>query len=234
MKKFFYLLFLLFPVCISAQDLHLAIGPSFSLLKYTSTYTILSTIDNKSFTGFNVMAGVDYLKLKYFNLSSELGFIQKGGKDSVMATDAEGYGIARMWCTTKLNFLTVNSTANLRIPFKGYIYPYAFLGPRLDYLTGYTENVDLVSQFDAVKKLNKLIYGVIIGAGIDFKVKKFLLSIVFDYYFNLDRLVYYHYELPPDCCSKSDKSVNITSDDIFYKLIDRTFTINARIGYIFK
>ncbi len=200
---------------LGAQDLHLVTGPSFSLLNYTTSPSE-GTAGTKTLTGFNAQVGVDYLKLKYFNLSSELGFIQKGGKFYIMEVTPEGEILSEAWFTDRLHFLTINTTANFKIPVKDFIIPYIFLGPRLDYLGWYHETAEFIKVFDDAKKLNRFIYGLSTGAGIKFKVKKFLLGVVFDYYLNFNDLVH---------------SVSSTED---VKLIDRTFTANVLIGYILR
>ena len=117
--------------------------------------------------------------------------------------------------TARLNFLTINTTFNLKVPILQIIEPYIFVGPRLDYLISYSENDHLLKDFNYFKVLNKVIYGIITGGGINFKVKSFQLGLVFDYYLNVNKLV------------------DIKTDYTTNQISDNTFTINACFGYKF-
>ena len=208
-----FLFFSLQILTLSGQNLTLQVGPSFSKLNWENSISN-EILFNKNVTGINVLIGIDYLNLKYFYLSSNIGFIQKGGKDSVPVVAQNGEIEGKHVLKTKLNYLTLNTTANLKLPIKDFVIPYLFVGPRVDYLISYKESAAFIKQFDDWGKVNKLIYGVITGFGLDFKIKRFFAGAVFNYYFNFNKIVYY------------------TSDNnISTKIIDRTFTINLKVGY---
>ena len=204
-----------------SQTIFLKFGPSFSKLTWSET-TNNTKPDEKGIIGFNVIGGVNYLNFKYFNLSSGIGFIRKGGiehwfisgNDPTYRTD-----------TAKLNFLTINTTFNLKVPIIKIIEPFIFVGPRLDYLFSYSENEVFIKDYDDAKKLNKVIYGILLGGGINFRVKRFQLGIDFDYYLNINKLIDYHLTY-------------YTNDSVGWreltnKIYDNTFTVNAMIGYKF-
>lgn len=171
---------------------------------------------NKNVIGFDASLGIEYLNFKYFNLSSGLGFTQKGGKDSLMVTGAQGENGSMAEFKIRLNYLTLNTVVELKVPIRDFITPYVLIGPRLDYLISYKEGANSIKQFDEIGKVNKFIYGIITGAGINFKIKKIQLGIVFDYYFNINKLVDY----------TSDKGVS-------NKISDITYTLNFLVGYRF-
>lgn len=214
MKKNIIFLFCALQIAtLSGQTLKLQIGPSFSKLNWENS-VVNETMYNKNVTGFNVLVGIDYLNLKYFNLSSNLGFIQKGGKDSIFVVAPPGEIEKKDLFKTKLNYLTVNTTANLRFPIKDFVIPYLFAGPRIDYLISYKEDAVLFQQFDDWGILNKLIYGALTGIGIDFKINKFFVGAVFNYYFNFNKIV-----------------DNTSEANVYNKIIDRTYTIDLKVGY---
>jgi len=169
---------------------------------------------NQTVTGINVLVGIDYLNLKYFNLSSNIGFIQKRGKDSIQVATSNGEIEGKRLMKNQLNYLTINTTANLKLPIKDFVIPYLFVGPRVDYLVSYKESADFIKQFDDWGKLNKLVYGVIAGVGLDFKIKRFFVGAVFNYYFNFNKIV-------------DDTSDNNVSN----KIIDKAFAVNLKVGY---
>jgi len=197
------------------QTPYLQIGPSFSELSWKNSMVNKDPF-NKGIVGFDAMAGVNYLNFKYFCLSSNIGFIQKGGSQKVTMTNELGDSIATTEETERLNYLTLNTTFDLKIPIKDDIEPYILVGPRIDYLINYKENIGFLKQFDNAGKLIKISNGFITGAGINFQIKKNQLGAIFDYYINLNKLVDY----------TSDK-------DVCNKISDNTYTLNFQVGYKF-
>jgi len=212
-KNITFLFFVLQIGTLIGQNLKIQIGPTFSKLNWENSM-VDETVYNNNITGVSVLIGIDYLNFKYFNLSSNIGFIQKGGKDSVFVVAPLGGVENKGLLKIKLNYLTVNTTANLKFPIKDFVIPYLFVGPRIDYLISYKEDAVVLQQFDDMGILNKLIYGVLTGVGIDFKIKKFFVGAVFDYYFNFNKIV-----------------DNTSDTNVSNEIIDRTFTIDLKVGY---
>jgi len=216
MKKHLLLLLLFLPVMIlPGQTITLQLGPSFSELKWENSL-VKDEMFDKNVTGLNVLLGIDYLDLKYFNLTSGLGFIQKGGKDSMLVTNVMGEDGAMTLFRIRLDYLTINTAAVFKVPVKDFIFPYILIGPRFDYLISYNEDNNIIKQFDDSNHLNRFSYGFITSAGIRFAVKKIQLGIVFNYYLNLNKIVDY----------TSDKNVTNT-------LIDHTWNLDFQLGYKF-
>jgi len=215
--------FLIFVSTSHGQTIFLKLGPSFSMLTWKSNAPYSDSYDNTpNFNiGFDAIAGVNYLNFKYFNLSSGIGCIQKSGYNIITIQNGEYGPNSKNHITTRLNFLTINTTFNLKIPIKKSIEPNIFIGPRLDYL--FSKNDGILKQVYDVSKINKVIYGILCGAGINFNVKRFQLGLVVDYYFNINKLVDY------------TKTYNLSngSREITEKIYDNTFTINALIGFKF-
>jgi hypothetical protein len=204
---------------MAGQDLTLQIGPSFSTLKWENSM-IEAEMYEDNLTGINVLMGIQYLDLKYFNLHSNIGFVQKGGKDSIPLVNVEGEILEIKLFKYRLDYLTLNTTANLKLPVKDIFVPYLFAGPRIDYLVSYKEDVVFLEQFDEMDALNKFTYGLVTGAGFDFQIQQFLIGTVFSYYFNFNKIV--------DWTTETEIS-NIP--EVTNTVDDKTFTINLKVGY---
>ncbi|HNY03039.1 MAG TPA: outer membrane beta-barrel protein, partial [Bacteroidales bacterium] len=109
-----------------------------------------------------------------------------------------------------------NTVANLKFPIKRILVPYVFAGPRLDYLMNYEEDTRVFGFYDDYAKVNRLIYGVIAGGGINVKLMRLTFGLSFDYYFNFNK--------PVDC----------TLGGTAVKISERTFAVNAKVGLRLK
>ncbi len=196
------------------QTLNLRFGPSFSDLNWNKSGADKYIFD-EGIIGFNFLLGLDYLDYKYFNLTSNLGVVQKGGTGSLNPLQFPE-GLSETTATTVLNYVTFNTMFEAKLPVKDLVVPFIHIGPRLDYLVSYSQTFNLFSQFTETDQLNKTMYGLIAGAGIDFKIKRFKVGIVFDYYKNFNKIV--------DYTSDTGKSDQID---------DHTCTLNLQVGYKF-
>jgi hypothetical protein len=131
-------------------------------------------------------------------------------------TNELGDSVSTIKDVLKLNYLTINTTFNLKFPIRKILEPYIFVGPRFDYLVSYKENVVLLKQFEDLDQLSKISYGLLTGCGINCTILKFQLGIAFDYYFNINKQVDF-----------------VSSYGVKNQLFDRTYTINTLFGYKF-
>ncbi|MFZ4520808.1 MAG: outer membrane beta-barrel protein [Bacteroidales bacterium] len=199
-----------------SQTLNLRFGPCISTMDWHNT-TVIGNIYDKNNIGINFILGLDYLDFKYFNLSTNLGYIQKGGSgSSVNKGNISPEPYAESEIHTKLNYITVNTVFEAKIPVMEMVIPFIHVGPRLDYLISYSDNVQLFSQFTEVDELNKTMYGVIGGGGVDFRLSKFKVGLVFDYFWNINKLVDY-------------KAITGATHQIDI----HAFSVNAQVGYTF-
>ena len=200
---------------IHAQTIFAKIGPSFSKLTWANSM-LKEDGFKKGLVGFDALLGVNYLNFIYFHLSSGLGFIQKGGKEEGVVTDIVGRPVGNIEQVEKLNYLTVNTTFNFKVPVAKFLEPYLSAGPRLDYLISYNENVPFLKLFEDTGELNKVSYGFLLGCGINSKIRKFRMGIAFDYYININKIS------------------NFTSEYGYTnKIYDNTYTLDVLIGYAF-
>jgi len=198
------------------QTINVRIGPTFSKLSWDNSISD-NQVFNKSIVGVDALLGIDYLNFKYFNLSSNFGYIQKGGSGTILVTTIQNpEEEATIDVKTLLHFITANTIFEAKVPIIKFITPFIHAGPRLDYLLSYKEDVNMLKGFEDLNKLNKFIYGLIVGGGIDFKISKIKLGVTFDFYWNFNRLVDY-----------------ISSSGFKNQIYDKTFTLNAQIDYNF-
>jgi hypothetical protein len=212
---FIFLLVFLLIMSVFGQTLDVQIGPSFSKSKWENLMMSNHTLLNDKVIGTNASLGIEYWDNTYFNLSSSLGFIQKGGKDSIQIVFGPPEPIPLTFYKLKLNYVTFNTCAIVKIPFRDVIIPYLLAGPRIDYLVSYKEDVPVIKGYEDVDKVNCLSYGFITGAGIKYKLDKIQVGVVFNYLINLNNLVDFKW----------------TSDGPLRKFSDNTFSLNFQIGH---
>ncbi|MCF8391437.1 MAG: hypothetical protein K9H12_12135, partial [Bacteroidales bacterium] len=104
--------------------------------KNHSTIDGINGTEIKGFTepliGQNIFIGTDYWNKKFFNLSTNLGYINKKGEDGYWYTSP--YGSSYITNKVDITYLTINTYFDLKFPILNTFYPYVSFGPRLDYL----------------------------------------------------------------------------------------------------
>jgi hypothetical protein len=215
MKHCFIFLFVFLPIMtLFGQTFNLQIGPSFSKSTWENLWMSEHILLQDRVVGTNASLGIEYWDNTYFNLSSSLGFIQKGGKDSIPFEFGPPEPIPVTFYKLKLNYLTVNTSVIIKIPVRDVIIPYLLAGPHIDYLVSYKEDAAIIKDYVDEDKVNYLSYGFITGFGVRYKLDKIQLGVVFNYLMNLNNLVDYKW----------------TSAGITRKVSDNTFTLNFQIG----
>jgi len=216
MKHHFIFLFVFLPIMtLFGQTFNLQIGPSFSKSKWENIWLAEHTLLKDKVIGTNASLGIEYWDNTYFNLSSSLGFIQKGGKDSIQFEFGPPEPIPFTFYKLKLNYLTVNTCVIVKIPVRDVIIPYLLAGPRVDYLVSYKEDAAIIKDYVDIDKVTYLSFGFITGIGIRYELDKLQLGVVFNYLINLNNLVDYKW----------------TNAGPTRKISDNTFTLNFQIGY---
>lgn len=192
------------------QTLKIQAGPSFSNLDW-NTDAISMSLYNETLIGYSFFVGLDYLNTKYFNLSSNLGILRKGGKQTIMLMSFVGPSIERSYYA-QLDYLSVNTLIDLKYPITDKITPYLFFGPRLDYLVGFSNEYDVLTVKDDLNGLN---YGFVLGGGLKYDWSRFQIGIHADYYLNFNKIADWSAVIP----------------DYGGTISDKTFTINLSLGY---
>ncbi len=213
MKRIPLLLVMLLFISYSyGQTFTVQAGPSFSRLDWKININSTDTnLFNKILVGYSVFAGCDYLEKKYFNLSSNIGLIRKGGKDKLDLINVSGENMGEQTVKATMDYITVNTTFDLKYPIKDKIIPYISLGPRFDYLMAHSKEINDLDNSD---ELNKYNVGLILGGGVKYNLSKIQLGIQAHYYLNFEKI--------------ADKN------NMGGSVKDNTFIINLTIGYRLK
>jgi len=142
---------------------------------------------NKGYTGVAAVAGIDYLIHKYWCLSTDLGYINSGGKGHTLVHGAEGD--QDLIIKTNLHFVTFNTLIHLQYKFGEFIEPFIGIGPRLDYLAGYHEDAVMMTEFEEKGELNKWLYGAVAAAGVHFDLQHWVVGFEYQYNWDMNELV---------------------------------------------
>ena len=196
---------------VFGQTIHIQAGTSLSKLDWQINQVNMD-IFNEALIGSSVFAGMDYFEKKYFNLSSNLGYIRKGGKDLITLTDERGYPIDESTEKAKLNYVTANTTLELKYPIREKIIPFIGAGPRIDYLISHNNVFDSMDERDVLNDFN---IGLILGGGIKYDLSEFQIGLRADYYLNFANVA----DWPAE------------TGYLAGKVKDKTMTLNMTIGY---
>lgn len=139
--------------------------------------------------GYAGFFGVEYLSKKYFNLSTSVGYIQKGGRETTSLRPVDpsdpNAPTGEQRNTARLNYFSWNTTVDLKYAIYEKWIPYMSLGPRVDILSSTNKALDGVKEIDA---LNEISYGLITGIGIKRDFTKVQIGVQASYNVNLNQL----------------------------------------------
>jgi len=199
---------------IFSQTLKIQTGTSLSKLDWQIN-TIGFEYLNETLVGFSIFGGIEYLNKDYFNLSTNIGYLVKGGKDEYDFVNLTSEILMRKEKKVKLNYITLNTLLDFKYPINDKIIPFVSIGPRIDYLLSYS---DVLDKLDEINELDKLSFGLSVGAGVRYQLSKVRFGIRTDYYVNFNEIA----EWPSQ------------SGNLGGKISDKTLLINLSIGYVLK
>lgn len=196
--------------CITfGQTIKVQTGRSFSSLDWR-VYNQSTSHYNETLMGYSFFIGLDYLDKKYFNLSSNLGFISKGGKQTVVLMSLLAPSLEVTY-DARLDYLSANTLIDLKYPIFDKMTPYISVGPRIDYLIDYSNQYHIQTVKDDLNSLN---YGFILGSGLKYDWSRFQIDIHAHYYLNFNKI--------------ADRPAEMSDHGT---ISDKTFTINLSLGY---
>jgi len=142
-KKILCIVFLLVigQICVFAQIIKVSNGLSVSSIKGETEVFDFFNEYRYDYSGF---IGLNYCYHNYFFLSSEIGYVSKGGKrkyeiwemgTGITGTETIGWLVDDGETTKSVNYLHLNTTFRIKFPAKNY-YFYAGVGPKVDFLIG--------------------------------------------------------------------------------------------------
>ena len=176
---------------------------------------------NETLIGYSIFAGVDYFNKQFFNLSSNIGMIRKGGQEELQLNDPSGSYLRTITEKATLDYLSINTTIDLKYPIKETISPFISVGPRFEYLLSNSKHFDILDD----GSLNSVSIGLILGAGVKYDISNLQLGLRADYYLDFTKIADWTIQYGGYGIENSTKRVGISAN---------TFTVNLTVGYRLK
>lgn len=183
MKNLTTILLLLLTFISKAQNIQLALGPSYSKLDWQFKYHNGELEDFYLASTFGLAANInfEYLEKKWFSITSNLGYFQSGGQIAshevhqnwlipVTKNSASNFSIG-----TSFNFIPLNNQLQLMIG----------IGPRIDYLIPAKNSAMDVLEED----LNKIQLGLTGSLAVFYKFEKAKIGLSSSYLNRLTKLI---------------------------------------------
>jgi len=195
----------------SGQTIMIQAGESFSRLDWSINFpnTTISDLSNNPYFDKSVFIGMDYDDHHFYNLSSKVGFLQKGSQNIYINTEAFGYSVNQS-IQPIIDYVSLNTTIEIKYPILTNIIPFIGVGPRIDYFIAHN------SVLNGYSGLNAFSVGLILGGGIKYNLTRFQIGLRADYYLNFN-----------------DIYSNSSNYGTTY-INDKTYLVNLFIGYKIK
>lgn len=120
---FFLFVLILIVGQTKAQTIRMDNGVSFS--------SIRDNVFQEKIYPYHFSFGLDYLNKKFFYLSSDIGYVRKGGQFIASVVEEGNDGVFKT--DVYLDYITVNTLANVKYDFTNKIAGYIGIGPRIDF-----------------------------------------------------------------------------------------------------
>lgn len=192
------------------QVIHWQLGPTVSNLEW-SVENIRRIGPDKSLTGKSAFIGLDYLISRHFNLSTNLGYLQKGDRSEIAYIKGDGEILLFPMMTALFEYFSLNTLAEIKFPITKRFIPYVSLGPRMDYLYSYSKDFSFIEELNELPHYS---YGANLGGGIKLDFRRLQIGLHSDYYLNISKMA--------DWVSNSDNNGWID---------DQTYLVNFTMGY---
>ncbi|MBN1118010.1 MAG: outer membrane beta-barrel protein [Bacteroidales bacterium] len=217
MKKTGLLLIVLsIAALLNGQTIKLQGGTSISTLHWQLHGVNIDPLYDEPLIGYSVFGGLDYFDMQYFNLSSNIGMIRKGGKEEIQLYFEDGQPSSGTYTDKPtLNYLSINTAIDLRYRIKEKFSPFISVGPRVDFLVNYSRQFDGLEDLDGLKKST---IGLIFGGGLKYNISSLQFGIQADYYLDFTKVADWTIE-------STGNSGEVTAN---------TFAVNLTIGYKIK
>lgn len=185
MKKLILLCSLFCVFCVEktfAQVFKIENGISFSKMNLPGN----AFHDNLSMYSMNV--GCDYLERKWYFLSSEIGYVRKGGADNAVYIDNPS-DLRAIHLKNTLDYITINTSFNIKYNFRGFNL-YAGIAPTLDFLVKnrFKSDTPEANQNEEVFSAHKVVLGFKPSIGVFYDTDKIRLSVEASYMKNITKL----------------------------------------------
>ena len=201
MKKY-HLIILLLLVCSSifSQIIKIENGLSYSSMD-SKKFSMLG----ENITNYSFLAGCDYFDHKFYYISSEIGFIQIGGKETKVPTSNNALiDLQDTW-----QYIHLNTTLRLKYQYKE-SHVFVGIGPKLDVLVSSNKFTDAI--YAGGYEMNKFAAGCKGEIGIAQDINKIRLGLNYSYLLNFGGV----------------------GKSIYNNVSNKTSTVMFSIGYRFK
>ncbi len=172
-----------------------------------------SPFDKKIYT-YQISSGIDYLDKGWFNLSSNVGYIRRGGKSIYESRNNDGDYLGKIADKIHIDYLTLNTTFNVKTTtYNNYTF-FAGVGPRLDFKLNrnYTFGGSPSLDISTAPKVNNIAFGLKCTTGAYYEVGRIQLGLNLSYLPNFTKIF-----------KKDDGSGSYCHD--------HTFTLGLSLGY---
>ena len=213
-KTTFLFYFIILSFFANSQTIKLQVGTSISRLDWQTSGFSTSPLYDEIMIGPSLLIGVDYLERKYFNISSNIGFIKKGGKEEFETRDQSGITGETVIQSVWLDYITLNTTFDLKLPVNNRFTPFISIGPRIGYIINNSNDFEPLIENN---ELSTLKAGLIAGGGLMFLISNFQLGIRADYYSDFGNVAEWNRE--------------VMQQKVNGKIRVESFTVNLTFGY---
>lgn len=159
-----------------SQTVQIQAGTTITSLDWKLGSTI--NLYEEPMIGYAVFAGLQYLDKRYFNLSSNIGMLRKGGKQEVTFQNEPGDPVEKKEERRFFDYISINTTLDVKYPVKERYIPYISIGPRYDYLV-YHSPIGGLRDND---------FGIILGGGLKYNLSPILIGLKAEYYHNFIKI----------------------------------------------
>lgn len=187
-----FILSLTFTSLAFGQTIKFQAGTTISKMNWELKGVKVDPFYPETLVSYSVLAGIDYLEKKYFNLSSNLGFLRKGGKGEMVLTDENGVPTGeKIIEKPALDYLSINTLFEIKYPIKETFVPFIGAGPRIDYIINSSYHFDGLKEID---ELNNVAAGLILGGGLKYELEKLQFGLRADYYLDFTKIADWYIE----------------------------------------
>ncbi|MDR0231092.1 MAG: PorT family protein [Dysgonamonadaceae bacterium] len=214
MKKVGLLLIgLIITIFANGQIVKIQFGTSISKMNGEITNIDVNSLYDETFIGYPIFVGIDYFDRKFFNLSSNIGMIRRGGKRE-MLVPADPFGMVMRTITEEatLDYLSINTMVDFKYRIKEKVSPFISIGPRFDYLVSSSKHFIVLELLD---DLNSTSIGLIFGGGVKYDISNLQFGLRADYYLDFTKVA--------EWSAKEDRAAG--------KVSINTFVISLTVGY---
>lgn len=196
-------------VGVKGQVIRVDGGVAFSKLKAKGIP--INSIYSDAVRPFQMSVGLEYCDKDWFNLSSSIGYLRKGGSMNVGISDNVG-DVTEYF--DYIDYLTVNTLFNMKRSVRRETY-YVGVGPRLDFKMGARSTCSALPELEPTMK--------------DARAVVFGLKCELGFWYDLNE----HYRIGANFSylPSFTKAWVSPAEDSKMKIGDRTFTLGLSLGY---